>query len=53
MKLHYAPQSPFARKVRAAAIELGLGGSIDLEYTEVVPGHPKPELLGNRTILYV
>ena len=40
MKLHYAPQSPFARKVRAAAIELGIGGSIDLEYTEVVPGHP-------------
>ena len=40
MKLHYAPQSPFARKVRAAAIELGLSGSIDLEYTEVVPGHP-------------
>jgi glutathione S-transferase len=40
MKLHYAPQSPFARKVRAAAIELGLGGRIDLEYTEVVPGHP-------------
>ena len=40
MKLHYAPQSPFARKVRAAAIELGLSGSIDLEYTEVVPGRP-------------
>ena len=40
MKLHYAPQSPFARKARAAAIELGLSGSIDLEYTEVVPGHP-------------
>ena len=40
MKLHYAPQSPFARKVRAAAIELGLGGRIDLEYTEVVPGQP-------------
>ena len=40
MKLHYAPQSPFARKVRAAAIELGLGGRIELEYTEVVPGRP-------------
>jgi glutathione S-transferase len=40
VKLHYAPQSPFARKVRAAAIELGLGGRIDLEYTEVVPGQP-------------
>jgi glutathione S-transferase len=40
MKLHYAPQSPFARKVRAAAIELGLGGRIDLEHTEDVPGRP-------------
>jgi glutathione S-transferase len=40
MKLLYAPQSPFARKVRAAAIELGLGKRIDLEYTEAVPGQP-------------
>jgi glutathione S-transferase len=40
MKLFYAPQSPFARKVRAAAIELGLGDRITLEYTEVVPGQP-------------
>jgi glutathione S-transferase len=40
MKLFYAPQSPFARKVRAAAIELGLGERITLEYTEVVPGQP-------------
>src|SRR6516165_7604739 len=38
MKLHYAPQSPFARKVRAAAIELGLGERLKLEYTKVVPG---------------
>src|SRR5258707_10855382 len=28
MKLFYAPQSPFARKVRAAVIELGLGDRI-------------------------
>ena len=40
MKLLYAPQSPFARKVRAAAIELGLDGQIALEYAEVVPGRP-------------
>src|SRR5215813_2737085 len=40
MKLYYAPQSPFARKVRAAAIELGLARSIELEYVEVVPGRP-------------
>ena len=29
MKLMYAPQSPFARKVRVAAIELGLDGDIE------------------------
>jgi glutathione S-transferase len=40
MKLLYAPQSPFARKVRAAAIELGLDDRITLEYAEVVPGRP-------------
>jgi len=28
----------FARKVRAAAIELGLGDRLELEYAEVVPG---------------
>jgi glutathione S-transferase len=38
MKLFYAPQSPFSRKVRAAAIELGLGSRLELEYAEVVPG---------------
>ncbi len=38
MKLMYAPQSPFARKVRAAAIELGLADRIELEYAEVTPG---------------
>jgi glutathione S-transferase len=38
MKLMYAPQSPFARKVRAAAIELGLTDRVELEYAEVVPG---------------
>lgn len=38
MKLLYAPQSPFARKVRAAAIELGLGPAMELVYTEAVPG---------------
>jgi glutathione S-transferase len=42
MKLFYAPQSPFARKVRAAAIELGLDDRIELEYAEVVPGQPSP-----------
>ena len=40
MKLYYAPQSPFARKVRAAAIELGLEQEMRLVYAEVVPGTP-------------
>jgi len=40
MKLLYAPQSPYARKVRAAAIELGLDGEMELEYVEAVPGRP-------------
>ncbi|MCW5751859.1 MAG: glutathione S-transferase N-terminal domain-containing protein [Alphaproteobacteria bacterium] len=30
MKLHYAPFSPYARKVRAVAIEAGLGDRIEL-----------------------
>lgn len=38
MKLFFAPQSPFARKVRAAAIELSLDDQIELEYAELVPG---------------
>jgi len=40
MKLFYAPQSPFARKARLAAIELGLAERLQLEYAEVVPGQP-------------
>src|SRR5262245_52589926 len=43
MKLLYAPQSPFARKVRAASIELGLADRIELEYAEVVPGRPNTD----------
>jgi glutathione S-transferase len=38
VKLLYAPQSPFARKVRAVMIELGLEGRLELEYAEVRPG---------------
>lgn len=40
MKLFYAPQSPFARKARVAAIELGLAERLQFEYAEVVPGRP-------------
>jgi|SRR5262245_40007692 len=51
MKLFYAPQSPFARKVRAAAIELGLNQRIQLEYAEVVPGRPNSDYGQNRNPL--
>lgn len=37
MKLMYAPQSPFARKVRVAAIELGLDSEIELVLQAVAP----------------
>jgi len=37
MKLMYAPQSPFVRKVRVAAIELGLGDEIELVSQAVAP----------------
>ena len=40
MKLLYAPTSPFARKVRAAAIELGLGDQLRLELVQVAPCKP-------------
>lgn len=37
MKLMYSPQSPFVRKVRVAAIELGLDGEIELVQQTVAP----------------
>jgi glutathione S-transferase len=45
MKLWYSPPSPFARKVRAAAIELGLDARIELVNTPVVPIKPNPALI--------
>ena len=51
MKLFYAPQSPFARKVRAAAIELGLAERIALEYAEVVPGRRNDAFAASRNPL--
>jgi glutathione S-transferase len=45
MKLWYSPPSPFARKVRAAAIELGLDARIELVNTPVVPIKPNPVLI--------
>jgi len=43
MKLWYSPASPFARKVRASAIELGLADRVELVAITVVPTKINPE----------
>ena len=43
MKLTFSPASPFARKVRIAAIELGLIDKIELVSTTVAPGTSNDE----------
>ena len=43
MKLTYSPASPFARKVRIAAIELGLIDKIELTPASVAPGTANDE----------
>ncbi len=43
MKLTFSPASPFARKVRIAAIELGLIDKIEFVPTAVVPGQANDE----------
>jgi glutathione S-transferase len=43
MKLTFSPSSPFARKVRIAAIELGLIDRIELLPATVVPGQANDE----------
>ena len=43
MKLAFSQGSPFARKVRIAAIELGLIDKIELVTTTVAPGQANPE----------
>jgi len=43
MKLSFSPASPFARKVRIAAIELGLIDKIEFISATVVPGQPNDE----------
>jgi glutathione S-transferase len=43
MKLTFSPASPFARKVRIAAIELDLIDKIELVPTTVAPGQANPE----------
>ena len=43
MKLTFSPASPFARKVRIAAIELGLIDKIEFISATVVPGQPNDQ----------
>jgi len=43
MKLTFSPASPFARKVRIAAIELGLADKIEFVPATVVPGQANDE----------
>jgi glutathione S-transferase len=43
MKLIFSPSSPFVRKVRIAAIELGLIDRIELLATTVAPGTPNED----------
>jgi glutathione S-transferase len=43
MKLTYSPASPFARKVRISAIELGLIDRIELVPAKVAPGEPNDD----------
>jgi glutathione S-transferase len=43
MKLTFSPASPYARKVRIAAIELGLIDKIEFVPTTVVPAQPNDE----------
>jgi glutathione S-transferase len=38
MKLMYSPTSPFVRRVRAVAIELGLANQLELQPVQVAPG---------------
>jgi glutathione S-transferase len=43
MRLTFSPASPFARKVRIAAIELGLIDQIEFVAATVAPGQPNEE----------
>lgn len=45
MKLVFSPSSPFARKVRIAAIELGLIDKIEFISAKVVPGEANDEYI--------
>ncbi|RJF64226.1 glutathione S-transferase family protein [Rhodopseudomonas palustris] len=45
MKLSFSPASPFARKVRIAAIELGLIDQIDFMAAATTPGQPNEDYI--------
>ena len=53
MKLWYSPASPFARKVRAVAIELGLAERIELVPVTVLPSKPNVELARDNPLIKV
>lgn len=53
MKLWYSPASPFARKVRASAIELGLAERIELMEISVLPSKPNEALARKNPLIKV
>ena len=53
MKLWYSPASPFARKVRISAIELGLAARIELAEVTVSPAKPNVELARENPLIKV
>jgi glutathione S-transferase len=53
MKLHYAPASPFARKVRIVALETGLDRDIEPHVITVSPVNPNLELARDNPLIKV
>ena len=51
MKLAFSPASPFARKVRIAAIELGLIDRIEFVAAKVTPGEPNDVYMRDVNVL--
>lgn len=53
MKLWYSPASPFARKVRACAIELGLAARIEAVAITVAPNKPNLEFARENPLIKI
>jgi glutathione S-transferase len=53
MKLWYSPASPFARKVRVSAIELGLARRVELAQVTVQPSRPNLELARENPLIKI